>query len=96
MEDTMSSHTAGPWYAHEVPGYSRLRIESDTYVIAETRAVGSVREAELANAKLIAAAPDMFYLLLDAPCMCSAGHDPDNLECYRNRVEALLSRREIR
>ena len=65
----MSEHTLGPWFADDNNGYSiwritaaKYRAESASRTIAEV--VGDSAET-MANARLIAVAPDMFELLSD-------------------------------
>ena len=65
----MSEHTPGPWTACDNNGYSiwritapKYRAESASRTIAEV--VGDSAETEN-NARLIAAAPEMFELLSD-------------------------------
>ena len=52
------THTPGPWSVHNKPGFSRLFIASDTYDVAEMCHAGD-EEREAANARLIAAAPEL-------------------------------------
>lgn len=58
----MTKHTPGPWKNEE--GYRWLNARSDDRVIADMRIVGGVIEDEVkANARLIAAAPDLLEAL---------------------------------
>lgn len=56
------SHTVGPWYVANKPGFSNLFVYSDTYDIAEVLHAGNNHRQE-ANARLIAAAPELLEAL---------------------------------
>jgi hypothetical protein len=59
----MTQHTPGPWAVTE--GYLWRGIRAPSRVIADMRIVGGVVENEVqANARLIAAAPDMLAALM--------------------------------
>lgn len=67
-------HTPGPWQVIQVPGNSRLTIHGEVYDVATTCHGGSP-EAEQANARLIAAAPELLEQLADT-------FDPDKQVIY--------------
>ena len=65
----MNKHTAGPWNRIIADGHTvrHPQIYSDTGPVANATWLGDGRVDELnANARLIAAAPDMFEALQDA------------------------------
>ena len=64
MERLMSDkHTPGPWFIQEGKYYACVR--TDKRVIADMRTVGNV-VPNMNDARLIAAAPDLFGALIDA------------------------------
>jgi hypothetical protein len=58
----MEAHTPGPWHAIHTPGNTHLTIHGEVYDVATTKPAGSV-EREAANARLIAAAPELLEAL---------------------------------
>jgi len=71
----MTQHTPGPWAVTE--GYLWRGIRAPSRVIADMRIVGGVVENEVqANARLIAAAPDMLAALQDI--MAESSRDDDD------------------
>lgn len=54
----MSEHTKGPWYFHKPQENMNFTIYSQGKTVAEVVSF-SVNEEDLANARLIAAAPDL-------------------------------------
>lgn len=64
----MSKHTTGPWLVHEIPIQSyvnKLIIRTDS-PLCEITSISRFTDEDLANAKLIAAAPDLLESLKDA------------------------------
>ena len=57
----MSKHTPGPWKVEAERAYIQI-VPADNVAICELRRKGNT-ELEMANAKLIAAAPDMLAAL---------------------------------
>ena len=71
----MTHHTPGPWAVTE--GYLWRGIRAPSRVIANVRIVGGVVENEVdANARLIAAAPDMLTAL--ESIMAESSRDDDD------------------
>jgi hypothetical protein len=65
------AHTPGPWYTSRKPGSNRMRINAPGWghlAKVVVRMSGSIGDCEdgLANARLIAAAPDLLEALKDA------------------------------
>jgi hypothetical protein len=64
----MSEHTPGPWKADANSGWfpwpEAIGIFSDCETVAWTTSMASARERDEANARLIAAAPDMLRELI--------------------------------
>jgi hypothetical protein len=67
----LSKHTPGPWNWYEHPGRVRLAVRAKGCLVADV----VPQDAALANAKLIAVAPEM----LEALEALVAFHDPDSL-----------------
>jgi hypothetical protein len=73
----MIKHTPGPW--HNKEGYRFLNARSDKGVVADIRIVGGVITPEdKANARLIAAAPDMLQALRDIAAE-TTGYDNEDI-----------------
>ncbi len=73
----MTQHTPGPWAVTE--GYLWRGIRAPSRVIADMRIVGGVVENEVqANARLIAAAPDMLAAL-QAIAAETTGYDTEDM-----------------
>lgn len=94
----MTKHTPGPWrFRRDKVGYSIEIIGADGYSlagIADIRKDEHGRESEdLANARLIAAAPDMLSLL-KIFVMGTADSHPDSLG--RQRAMELIGKAEGR
>lgn len=66
------THTPGPWHVVKIPGESRLRVHAETYDVADICHAGG---ADDANARLIAAAPDMLAACKDFLEACHKGKD---------------------
>ena len=70
----MTKHAPGPWTIEE--GYKYIAIRSDAGVWANIRIAGaSIIERDRANARLIAAAPDMTQTLRDLLALHIAHHN---------------------
>jgi hypothetical protein len=85
----MTQHTPGPWAATE--GYLWRGIRAPSRVIADMRIVGGVVENEVqANARLIAAAPDMLAALQD---IADFWEEPTlSLWVLKSRVSAAIAK----
>lgn len=99
----MNKHTPGPWYVdteHPIQVVKHMEHLVGTsrcteYVVADIYADAFMGEEELANARLISAAPEMYALLLQIHTELSntarADPDPENWEGYTlHRIEKLL------
>ena len=81
----MSKHTPAPWKWHD--DYSQLYqskydcVASDVVVLDGHQMLDGIREVRFANARLIAAAPDLFELVQD---MLANFHDQ---ECNDEVIE---------
>lgn len=88
----MSRHTPGPWsYAQHHLGDFRITDEADR-VVAETRPPGNCNSTgnEHANARLIAAAPDMLAAIKAIKnCAHLAWTDTANIKPAFDRIEQL-------
>ncbi|PJK07954.1 hypothetical protein CO610_07260 [Lysobacteraceae bacterium NML95-0200] len=93
-EASMSGHTPGPWHiVTDEHGNTEIITDSRPYIC--TVAPGKCEDVTVANARLIAAAPDMRSLLLqihtELSNTASADADPANWEGYTmHRIEKLL------
>ena len=84
---TNSKHTPGPWRAFGNAIYS----PNDEHVVAKILHVGQVKKLDgEANARLIAAAPEMYTLLHQIWAMTDPGKDPKTCRC----ISELLARIE--
>ena len=95
-----SKHTPGPWKTIELDGrlYINPYRDSEEYALIAkiTGYIGSSgkrQEHKQANARLIAAAPEMLGLLEEAvkACRCNIGQDAP---CWACRTRALLAKIE--
>ena len=94
----MSEHTPGPWTPWNNNGYSiwritaaKCRAESASRTIAEV--VGDSAETE-ANARLIAAAPEMFELLRKILSSMNDDTDPHWVYGYTSEIIEMLAKIE--
>ena len=81
-----SEYTPGPWHAIHAPGNTHLTIHGEVYDVAITRPAGSI-ERESANARLIAAAPEMLEVL----SVLVGVFDPDK-QCVYEFARPLIER----
>lgn len=89
MDDPVVEHTPGPWDdASQYPYCDSVRIFAKAHYIATVGNCGDPKEVTLANARLIAKAPEMAALLRDAleqeQCVCSTDR-----QCIHCRIKAL-------
>lgn len=97
----MTPHTPGPWIVDETPGRlvgSIVRAADTRRLVAEVRCAhrenGSKKTdaARLANARLIAAAPEMVALLRDLLPYVESCSDDEPAAKDAARIRALLAR----
>ena len=69
----MTKHAPGPWAIRE--GHAYIAIRSGAGVWADVRIAGGITEQDRANARLIAAAPDMAQALRDLLALHIAHHN---------------------
>lgn len=96
----MGNHTPGPWWFDEEHNIIRQKEENggtDGWVIAEVDTDcfsynhNNQTDEPLANAHLIAAAPDMLFMLQTLECLLR--HGKPNLELFSN-LKDLIHRAE--
>lgn len=98
----MSKHTTGPWYVEQPwSGFSAIRTVKDNLLIFGL-AAGSEEErrpdAEChSNARLIAAAPEMYRALEDmierfTTCAIALGSDAEHVELATAKARAVLAK----
>ncbi len=79
----MSAHTPGPWVANLTPDGDKIAICGDGLVVARTT---GVTEEKQANARLIAAAPDLLQVLQDMLANHDAGESIIGFETARAAI----------
>lgn len=89
-------HTPGPWHINEDQkdcGAGKLSIEAkDEYFIAQV----DESVSQEANAKLIAAAPELLEALRELDeCYCEAGNDLSKEDRHRHRMTLIKARAAI-
>lgn len=82
----MDEHTPGPWNVDDNEGYGATMIHGDQKLLAQI--VGDSAEAE-ANARLIAAAPDMLAMLRRAEFILD---DLDGARAFHSDVRTLIAK----
>ena len=81
------SHTKGEWkwgFMHNSDHHPVIRIYSDSETIVD---MFSISSKDIANARLIAAAPDMYRALLDAKETIHAWHGEAGWDMYQHSPE---------
>ncbi len=93
----MSEHTPGPWFVDKGPIYdssSQSYVWGVTNDLTEDEETGAVTELiwvfKEADARLIAAAPDMFRILKELLMPCP----PEYAEATKQRIKALIEKVE--
>ncbi len=101
-----ASHTPGPWEAREVPGLSLIAIAERGKMMphatvakwsGSNQSLGRTDDQDRANARLIAAAPDLLRELKGFVSRWSKYPKPPtgrNLEIYLENAQAAIARAE--
>ncbi|KVV20324.1 hypothetical protein WK78_28990 [Burkholderia cepacia] len=92
-----TTHTPGPWYVFDNGVYLEIRTQLGSYAgeqigdVCASKHIDGVEDNPVAapNARLMAAAPELFEALLDAKDWITASNSPHGL---RERIGAALAK----
>lgn len=89
----MRKHTPGPWHYFETAdGRCRVKPLNGKYIVAECSAMEPQCEEQRANARLMAAAPDLLEALKAARRFVVSSHEPVGSEL--DDIDAAIAKAE--